>query len=132
MLCIPVRTISYYKVYLQKDIQNSVIIVHTSFFSKDSKSGNTALHLAVEDNNLPMLSCLLFQGHADPNTMSYSGNTPLHIAAGLELEAIIATLIAVGANASVENLEGDTAFRIASESDQDSVDVDVCNEEMDS
>ena len=91
-------------------------------FSKDWKSGNTALHLAVEDNNLPMLSCLLFQGNADPNVTSYSDNTPLHIAAGLELEAVIATLIAVGANASVENLEGDTAFKIASESDQDSVD----------
>lgn len=62
--------------------------------------------------------------------MSCSGNTPLHIAAGLKLEAIITTLIAVGANASVENLVGDTAFRIASESDQDLADVYL--EEMES
>ena len=75
--------------------------------------------MAVEDNNLPMVSCLLFKGNANPNAMSYSGNTPLHIAAGLELETIVATLIAMGANGSIENDEGDTAFRIASESYED-------------
>ena len=73
------------------------------------------MHLAVEGNNLPMVSSLLFQGNANPNAMSYSESTPLHIAAGLGHEAIVATLIAVGASSSIENFEGDTAFKLASE-----------------
>lgn len=67
----------------------------------------------MEDNNLLMLACLLFQGKANPNAMSYNGSTPLHIAAGLKLHPIIATLVAIGADASVTNLEGDTAFNMS-------------------
>ena len=100
------------------------------FFSQDSKSGNTALHAAVESNNLPMLSCLIFQGNADPNVMSYSGNTPLHIAVGLELESIAATLIAVGANSLIENMEGDTAFKFSYESYDDYIENDL-DQDMD-
>ena len=77
-----------------------------------------------------MVSCLLFKGNADPNAMSYSSNTPLHIAAGLGLNTIVATLIAMGASGSIENLEGDTAFRIASESDEDLFDKDVPDQDV--
>ena len=66
-----------------------------------------------------MLACLLFQGKADPNVVSYNGSTPLHIAAGLNLHPIIATLVAIGANTSIENLEGDTPFNTASEDCED-------------
>jgi ankyrin repeat protein len=103
-----------------------LLLTHITFL-QDNKSGNTALHLAVEDSNLPMVSCLLFKGNANPNATSYSGNTPLHIAAGLGLETIIATLIAMGASGSIENMEGDTAFRIESESFEDFNDVEMEN-----
>lgn len=76
-----------------------------------------------------MVSCLLFKGNADPNAMSFSGNTPLHIASGLELGAIVATLIAVGADSSIENLEGDTPFKISDE-DGEALSDDCVLEEM--
>ena len=101
------------------------LLIYIINFLQDNKSGNTALHLAVEDNNLPMVSCLLFKGNANPNAMSYSGNTPLHIAAGSGFETIVATLIAMGASGSIENMEGDTAFRIESECSED-----ITEEEM--
>lgn len=94
---------------------------------QDSKSGNTVLHLAAENNNLPMLSCLLFEGQADPNAQSFSGCTPLHIAAGLKFETIVATLVAVGASTTIENDEGDTPFEVANDDDIDEDDncIDV-------
>ncbi|CAB3992993.1 nuclear factor NF-kappa-B p105 subunit isoform X1 [Paramuricea clavata] len=112
------------------EIVKELITLGADANAADSKSGNTALHLAVEDNNLVMVSCLLFKGNADPNAMSYSSNTPLHIAAGLGLDTIVATLIAMGASGSIENLEGDTAFRIASESDEDLFDKDVPDQDV--
>lgn len=75
--------------------------------------------MAVEQNNLQIVSELLFQGNAYANATSYSECTPLHIAAGLGLKPIVASLIAAGADASLKNSEGDTPFELANDYVQD-------------
>ncbi|XP_028396366.1 nuclear factor NF-kappa-B p105 subunit-like [Dendronephthya gigantea] len=115
------------------EIVKELIMLDVDVNAIDTKSGNTALHLAVEDNNLPMLACLLFQGKADPNVTSYNGSTPLHIAAGLKLDPIVATLVAIGANTLIENMEGDTAFGMESEDWEDVPDkYEIARETFDS
>ncbi|XP_028407711.1 nuclear factor NF-kappa-B p105 subunit-like [Dendronephthya gigantea] len=96
------------------EIVKELIMLDVDVNAIDTKSGNTALHLAVEGNNLAMLACLLFKGKSNPNAMSYNGSTPLHIAAGLKLHPIIATLVAAGADVCITNAEGDTAFNMES------------------
>lgn len=76
-----------------------------------------------------MVSNLLFEGGAYPDALSYSGCTPLHLAAGLGLKPTVATLIAAGANQFLVNAEGDTAFEVASEDVQE-LDLLDCPEAM--
>ena len=87
------------------------------------------MHIAVEQNNLRMVSHLLFVGRAYVDALSHSGCTPLHLAAGLGLTPIVATLIAAGANRFLVNAEGDTAFEVASE-DVHELDLLECPEAM--
>uniref|UniRef100_A0A672GCD4 RHD domain-containing protein n=1 Tax=Salarias fasciatus TaxID=181472 RepID=A0A672GCD4_SALFA len=54
----------------------------------EQKSGNTALHLAVREN--------LFKLKAEVNACTFSGNTPLHLAASLGSPTLCSMLIAAG------------------------------------
>ena len=72
----------------------------------DTTSGRTALHYAVEQENMRLVSFLIQEG-CDTNAATYSGNTPLHIAAGRKMKDIVALLMAYGANPSITNSEGD-------------------------
>uniref|UniRef100_A0A8C0JR31 Nuclear factor NF-kappa-B p105 subunit n=1 Tax=Canis lupus dingo TaxID=286419 RepID=A0A8C0JR31_CANLU len=50
--------------------------------AQERKSGRTALHLAVEHDNISLAGCLLLEGDAHVDSTTYDGTTPLHIAAG--------------------------------------------------
>ncbi|XP_019853663.1 PREDICTED: NF-kappa-B inhibitor cactus-like isoform X2 [Amphimedon queenslandica] len=72
----------------------------------DSCSGRTALHYAVEAQNFQVCNFLL-ENNVNVNAVTFSGNTPLHVAAGRRLKEIVALLMAYGANPSIANGEGD-------------------------
>uniref|UniRef100_H2YII1 RHD domain-containing protein n=1 Tax=Ciona savignyi TaxID=51511 RepID=H2YII1_CIOSA len=64
----------------------------------DTKSGRTALHLAVEMDNLVVAGCLISECDADMEAATYEGYTPLHVAASLGLCEIATLLLACGAD----------------------------------
>uniref|UniRef100_A0A8C0JNP8 Nuclear factor NF-kappa-B p105 subunit n=1 Tax=Canis lupus dingo TaxID=286419 RepID=A0A8C0JNP8_CANLU len=71
----------------------------------ERKSGRTALHLAVEHDNISLAGCLLLEGDAHVDSTTYDGTTPLHIAAGRGSTRLAALLKAAGADPLVENFE---------------------------
>ncbi|KFQ73515.1 Nuclear factor NF-kappa-B p105 subunit, partial [Phoenicopterus ruber ruber] len=73
--------------------------------AQEQKSGRTALHLAVEHENIPLAGCLLLEGDADVDSTTYDGTTALHIAAGRGSTKLAAVLKAAGANPYIENFE---------------------------
>ncbi|XP_069711664.1 nuclear factor NF-kappa-B p105 subunit isoform X1 [Phaenicophaeus curvirostris] len=73
--------------------------------AQEQKSGRTALHLAVEHENIPLAGCLLLEGDADVDSTTYDGTTPLHLAAGRGSTKLAAVLKAAGANPHIENFE---------------------------
>ncbi|KGL78927.1 Nuclear factor NF-kappa-B p105 subunit, partial [Tinamus guttatus] len=73
--------------------------------AQEQKSGRTALHLAVEQENIPVAGCLLLEGDADVDSTTYDGTTPLHIAAGRGSTKLAALLKAAGANPHIQNFE---------------------------
>ena len=73
---------------------------------QDACSGRTALHYAVESENFTLVNFLL-ENNVNVNAATFSGNTPLHVAAGRRLKEIVALLMAYGANPAIANGEGD-------------------------
>ncbi|XP_045426343.1 nuclear factor NF-kappa-B p105 subunit isoform X6 [Pipistrellus kuhlii] len=73
--------------------------------AQEQKSGRTALHLAVEHDNISLAGCLLLEGDADVDSTTYDGTTPLHIAAGRGSTRMAALLKAAGADPLLENFE---------------------------
>ncbi|XP_041362807.1 nuclear factor NF-kappa-B p105 subunit-like [Gigantopelta aegis] len=71
----------------------------------DGKSGRTALHHAVEADDLPMAGYLLMETNADVNSRCFDGNTALHIACGRNLVGMVALLMTAGADPDIENEE---------------------------
>ena len=80
---------------------------------QDGKSGRSALHHAVEADNLSMVNCLLYECHADADAMTLDEITPLHIAAGRGMESIAALLLAAGADPRMTNYEGESPLDVA-------------------
>lgn len=80
---------------------------------QDGKSGRSALHHAVEADNLSMVNCLLYECHADADAMTLDEITPLHIAAGRGMESIVALLLAAGADPRMTNYEGESPLDVA-------------------
>ncbi|KAM9364432.1 nuclear factor NF-kappa-B p100 subunit isoform 2-T2 [Pholidichthys leucotaenia] len=71
----------------------------------ERKSGNTALHLAIQENLFKVACTLITELKADVNACTFGGNTPLHLAASLGSPTLCSMLIAAGADKSVENDE---------------------------
>jgi hypothetical protein len=80
---------------------------------QDSKAGKTALHHSIEKGDLPMTGFLVMETNSNLDCCDFSGNTPLHVAAGQGRSPMVSLLIAAGANVKVENLEGETPVRLA-------------------
>lgn len=80
---------------------------------QDFNSGKTALHLAAENNSLANVQFLLETCDADVNCLTYSGCSPLHIAAGRSDISVVAYLISMGADPELCTDEGDVALELA-------------------
>lgn len=73
--------------------------------SQERTSGRTALHLAVEQEDVSLAGCLLLEGEAQVDSTTFDGTTPLHVAAGRGSTRLAALLKAAGADPLVENFE---------------------------
>ncbi|XP_039395826.1 nuclear factor NF-kappa-B p105 subunit isoform X5 [Mauremys reevesii] len=91
--------------------------------AQEQKSGRTALHLAVEQENISLAGCLLLEGDADVDSTTYDGTTPLHIAAGRGSTKLTALLKAAGADPHIENFE--PLFDLEDVRDKDSEDEGI-------
>ncbi|XP_005091024.1 nuclear factor NF-kappa-B p105 subunit isoform X2 [Aplysia californica] len=71
----------------------------------DGKSGKTALHHAVDNDDLPVAGYLLMEAHVNVNARCFDGNTALHVACARQLVGMVALLVAAGADVEIENEE---------------------------
>ena len=83
--------------------------------AQDYGSGRSALHHAVESNQLSVTSALLFRLGASVDAPTFDKSTPLHLAAGHGLCDMVAVLIAAGADARLKNAEDDLPIDLARE-----------------
>lgn len=95
------------------EVMKQLVKVKADINVQDSKSGKTALHHSIEKGDLPMTGFLVMETNSNLDCCDFSGNTPLHVAAGQGRSAMVSLLIAAGASVSMENSEGDTPLQIA-------------------
>ncbi|XP_022093056.1 NF-kappa-B inhibitor epsilon-like [Acanthaster planci] len=82
----------------------------------DGKSGRTALHYAVEMGSLMLTHHLVNVLDADVDAMTYDLCTPLHLAVGRQLKAIVMLLVESKADTDVTNFEGDRPCDLSDDS----------------
>lgn len=70
--------------------------------------GRTALHMAVDRNNLEIVEFLIKHG-ANLNIQDHEGSTPLHYAALCEHKEMCATLLSHGADKNIRCASGEVA-----------------------
>ncbi|KAK3787613.1 hypothetical protein RRG08_034316 [Elysia crispata] len=101
------------------DMLRTLIYAQADVNLPDGKSGKTALHHAVDNNDLPVAGFLLTEAHTDVNARCFDGNTALHIACARQLVAMVALLITAGADQDCENEEipdpGESEIEVDSE-----------------
>ncbi|XP_053439006.1 nuclear factor NF-kappa-B p100 subunit isoform X1 [Nycticebus coucang] len=71
----------------------------------ERQGGRTALHLATEMEELGLVTHLVTKLRANVNARTFSGNTPLHLAAGLGSPTLTRLLLKAGADIHAENEE---------------------------
>ena len=69
--------------------------------------------MAVESGSFQLVQLLIRSCNADYNMTTYSGCSPLHIAAGRGQLELVAYLISLGANPCLMTDEGDTPYDLA-------------------
>ncbi|GFS09172.1 nuclear factor NF-kappa-B p105 subunit [Elysia marginata] len=87
------------------DMLRTLIYAQADVNLPDGKSGKTALHHAVDNNDLPVAGFLLTEAKTSVNARCFDGNTALHIACARQLVAMVALLITAGADQDCENEE---------------------------
>ncbi|XP_070544392.1 nuclear factor NF-kappa-B p105 subunit-like [Ptychodera flava] len=104
----------------------ALVNVGASVNEQDGKSGHTALHHAVETENLAIIGYLILEAQADIHAPNFAGDTPLHVASGRGLLSVAALLVAAGADPTVENYE---PIDEDEEEQEDEKDKDTASEE---
>jgi len=79
------------------------------------KTGMTALHFAVDTQNIDMINFLLENGADINDPRKLLNNTPLHIAVEKELTDIVDLLLKKDANKELKNSNGKTPLDLATE-----------------
>lgn len=98
------HTYSEYQFYLLLSLQ-------------DLHSGKTALHFAAEKQQLADTYFLVESCGLDIDARTFTGCTPLHIAAGRGNIETVAYLLSVGANPELLTDEGDTPLKLSMSDD---------------
>ena len=76
------------------------------------EEGNTSLHYAIKDRDLPFIDGLIFNG-ADINKANNIGITPLHLASDANSLDIVRYLCEHGADVSIRGQDGSTVLMLA-------------------
>ena len=76
------------------------------------KTGETALHYAVEKDNIEIVEKLLDAG-AEVNAKSFNGNTPLHWVTDKDQREMAEVLLRKGADVYIENDDGKSPIKQA-------------------
>ena len=84
--------------------------------AKNSRTGQTALHLPVKLNHVEVVKFLINAG-ADVNSVDNEGNTPLHYTAMANRLEIAKILVESGADVRLENKKGKTPLEVSTEND---------------
>ncbi|XP_071788622.1 NF-kappa-B inhibitor epsilon-like [Asterias amurensis] len=79
----------------------------------DGKSGRTILHYAVEAGDFSLCQYLIANLGANVNALTFDQCTPLHLAVGRGLKAIMLLLVANGADKDITNFEGERPCDLA-------------------
>eukprot|EP00759_Apiculatamorpha_spiralis_P008723 PhF_6_TR15634/c0_g1_i1/m.24271 len=77
--------------------------------------GNTALHWAAANNNIPMMELLLKAAHCVVNQQNHGGSTPLHSACSHGSTEAVVVLMKNGVNPSLVDCCNDTAEDVVPE-----------------
>ncbi|XP_038078405.1 NF-kappa-B inhibitor epsilon-like [Patiria miniata] len=85
---------------------NYLVQLGANINAPDGKSGRTALHYAVEMGNLDLTHHLVNVLGANVDAMTYDLCTPLHLAVGRQLKAIVMLLVQSKADTDITNFEG--------------------------
>ncbi len=80
-------------------------MINCLLFIQDGNSGRTCLHHAVQTSNFSILGYLITDAEADIHAINFAGDTPLHIASGLDYVAVASLLIAAGADVTCQNYD---------------------------
>jgi len=89
--------------------------------------GNTALHLAAEDNKSRITSALIGAGnHIDLNQRNSQGQTPLHVAAAHGATDVILALRSAGADLDIQDNAGDTPLMVAARANSREAIIALC------
>ena len=75
--------------------------------------GSTALHKAVEGENIPIVCTFLSQTNTDRNTKNRQGQTALHLAVESKNWHLFQALMGYGLNGKLANTEGQTPLDLA-------------------
>ncbi|KAF5667800.1 ankyrin repeat [Fusarium heterosporum] len=78
----------------------------------ETETGKSALHLAVENFDVPMVQALLIR-RAALDLRDKNGQTPLHVAASFNSADCLKLLVKAGADLTLSDHDGTTAFSIA-------------------
>ncbi len=98
-------------------IKNIINLVYSGAdVNVQNKNGDTALHLATDNENTEIIKKLIEAG-ADVNVQNKNGDTALHLAIDNKNTEIIKKLIEAGADVNVQNKNGDTALHLATDNE---------------
>jgi ankyrin repeat protein len=98
---------------LNQDVKALKAILKTGFdINSKSVTGATALHLAVQENQIQIVEFLL-KNKAQVDITLPTRKTPLYIAAEKGFKKIVAILLTYKANPNIETLDGFTPLQIA-------------------
>lgn len=96
---------------------------HESIIGAQDKEGKTALHIAVSQGNLEMVTELCAMEGLDVNTADVSKRTPLHWAAAADHYEIIEVLFGYGANPMLRDETGASASHYAAQKGENTLRV---------
>nr|KYP61015.1 E3 ubiquitin-protein ligase KEG [Cajanus cajan] len=83
-------------------------------YAQDSQHGWTALHIAVMADDVELVKVILAAG-VDVNIRNVHNGIPLHTALARGSKSCVELLLSIGADCSLQDDDGNTAFHIAAE-----------------
>ncbi len=82
-------------------------------FNQQNAAGDTALHIAAQDDNKLWMVVMFLPLIKDINVRNNAGETPLHVAIRSGSKSVVAALLNAGAKLDIKNAFGETPLHLA-------------------